>query len=173
MTENEAIEILREKYMDIEYHFAEHDCYMEEYDTEFQEAIETATKALKEIQQYRSIGTIEEIEQISRDLKRQMAHSDKLSEVLKSTKNLLEKREDMLKKYCEIGIVEECREATERQRAKKPILQTPNRPDEMLEYNCPECGEFVCHALNIVHTKANKTNYCMACGCKLDWSDNE
>lgn len=60
MTENEAIEILREKYMDIEYYFAEHDCYREEYDAEFQEAIAAAMKALKEIQQYRAIGTVEE-----------------------------------------------------------------------------------------------------------------
>lgn len=60
MTENEAIESLSEKYMDMEYYLAEHDCYPKEYDAEFQEAMETAMKALKEIQQYRAIGTVEE-----------------------------------------------------------------------------------------------------------------
>ena len=78
-----------------------------------------------------------------------------------------------IQQYRAIGTVEECREVRERQRAEKPILQTPNHPDEMLEHHCPECGEFVCHALNIVHSKANKTNYCMVCGQKLDWSDTD
>lgn len=60
MTENEAIVSLSEKYMYMEYYFAEHDCYPKEYDAEFQEAMATAMKALKEIQQYRAIGTVEE-----------------------------------------------------------------------------------------------------------------
>lgn len=47
MTDNEAIEILREKYMDIEYYFAEHDFYRNHSDPELQEAIDTAIKALK------------------------------------------------------------------------------------------------------------------------------
>lgn len=60
MTENEAIENFKEKYMDIEYYFAEHNYYMGEYDAEFQEAMATAMKALTEIQHYRAIGTVEE-----------------------------------------------------------------------------------------------------------------
>lgn len=55
MTENEAIHILGEKYTEIEYYFAEHDCYTEEYDADFQEAISVAIKALKEIQKYQEI----------------------------------------------------------------------------------------------------------------------
>lgn len=70
MTENEAIEGLSEKYMDIEYYFAEHDCYIGDYGAEFQEAIKAAIKALTKIQQYRAIGTVEECRE-SRE--RQMA----------------------------------------------------------------------------------------------------
>lgn len=167
MTENEAIEIFREKYMDIEYHFAEHDCYMEEYDTEFQEAIETATKALKEIQQYRSIGTIDEIEQISRDLERQIEHSERLAEILKSTKDLLKKRENLLKQYYAIGTVEECREARERQRAKKPINI------RLLETSGVHCG--VCPVCkNPVYADLKNSNHrecCGHCGQAIDFSE--
>ena len=60
MDNNEAVEILNEKYMDIEYYFAEHDCHKEDFDSDFQEAIRTAIQAIKEVQQYREIGTIEE-----------------------------------------------------------------------------------------------------------------
>lgn len=63
MTENEAIHILKEKCIDIEYYFAEHDRYMNEGDAELQEAINIASKALKEIQKYQTIGTVEECQE--------------------------------------------------------------------------------------------------------------
>lgn len=78
------------------------------------EALEIAKQALEEIQQYREIGTVEEVEQNARDLKRQIEHSERLAEVLKATQNLLEKRKRLLKEYCKIGTVEECREAMEK-----------------------------------------------------------
>lgn len=92
------------------------------------EIARTAISTLKEIQQYRQIGTVEEVEQNARDLKRQIEHSEHLAEVLKATQNLLEKREKLLKEYCETGTVKECREAVEKQKAKK------------LVNFCPWCG---------------------------------
>ena len=94
-----------------------------------------AILALKEIQQYRAIGTVEEVEQNARDLKRQIEHSEHLAEVLKSTKSLLEKRGRLLSDYCKIGTVEECREAVEKQKPKKIIRIVGRYP-----YKCPTCN---------------------------------
>lgn len=85
------------------------------------ESLDMAIKALEEIQQYRAIGTVEEVEQNARDLKRQIEHSEHLAEVLKSTKSLLEKRGRLLSDYCKIGTVEECREAMEKQKKKRLV----------------------------------------------------
>lgn len=98
-------------------------------------AYDMAIKALEEIQQYRAIGTVEEVEQNARDLKRQIEHSEHLAEVLKSTKSLLEKRGRLLSDYCKIGTVEECREAVEKQKPKKIIRIVGRYP-----YKCPTCN---------------------------------
>ena len=60
MTENEAIEIIRDKIETCEFYFAEHDRYPEWCEYEFLEALGIAISTLKEIQQYRKIGTVEE-----------------------------------------------------------------------------------------------------------------
>lgn len=60
MTENEAIEIIRDKIETCEFYFAEHDRYPEWCEYEFLEALGIAISALEEIQQYRAIGTVEE-----------------------------------------------------------------------------------------------------------------
>lgn len=116
------------------------------------ESLDIAIKALEEIQQYRAIGTVEEVEQNARDLKRQIEHSEHLAEVLKSTKSLLEKRGRLLSDYCKIGTVEECREAMEKQKKKRLVewadgtLHCPNceHDNTCLGFNvCVECGQIL------------------------------
>lgn len=46
---------------------------------------------------------------------------------------------DELEQYREIGTVEECREAMEKQKAKKPVLRNDNGK---LRKSCPVCGCF-------------------------------
>lgn len=46
--------------MDMEFYFAEHDRYPKYYDFEFDQATLIAAQALKEVQKYRKIGTVEE-----------------------------------------------------------------------------------------------------------------
>ena len=70
-------------------------------------AIEEAIEALKEIQQYREIGTVEECKELAF-----MVSMEK--------KNALAKIIDEWKEYIEIGTVEECREAVEKQKPNKP-----------------------------------------------------
>lgn len=121
-------------------------------------AFDAAIVSLEELKQYRKIGAVQELEQISRDFKRQIEHSEKLSEVLDSTKNLLKKRENILNKYYKIGTVEECREARERQIPKKPIH------DGL--YACPNC-----HTIMLQGAFEAKGKCCKECGQVLDWSE--
>lgn len=60
MTENDSIEIINDKVETCEFYFAEHDHYPKWCEYEFLEALGIAITALKEIQQYREIGTVEE-----------------------------------------------------------------------------------------------------------------
>lgn len=69
--------------------------------------------------------------------------------------------------YQAIGTVEECREARERQRMKKIknrklLRDFCNRPYSV-RGDCPNCGNIGLLSIN--------TDYCNACGQKLDWSD--
>ena len=49
------------------------------------------------------------------------------------------------------------------QALEKQIPKKPKTDDRYVMYICPRCNEFI---------KINK-NYCMNCGQKLDWSDEE
>lgn len=71
--------------------------------------------------------------------------------------------------YKEIGTVEECREAVEKQKPKKPIpINYQDYADkidnaEFFEgsYLCPNCG-----------TVLRSGSYCNRCGQKLGWNEN-
>ncbi len=67
-----------------------------------------------------------------------------------------------IQQYREIGTVEECREARERQMAKKPILDTIYHQ----QYYCPNCEDF------LARKNGNKPYHCI-CGQAIDWSDLE
>ena len=74
-----------------------------------------------------------------------------------------------VQKYREIGSIEECRAAREKQIAKKPIMK-PYFDDMEEEYLCcPTCGEILTGRIPL----DNKDFYfhCLNCGQKLDWSD--
>lgn len=59
-----------------------------------------------------------------------------------------------IQEYRAIGTVEECREAVEKMKPKKPI-------DRCMFKECPVCGN-----VEIEHC-----NHCTDCGQALDWSD--
>lgn len=71
-----------------------------------------------------------------------------------------------LKKYREIGTVEECRVAAEKKKAKKPVEMKPT--DKLLNgyFVCPICG-------GLVGMDEYSNKYCGCCGQKLDWGDEE
>ncbi len=74
-----------------------------------------------------------------------------------------------IQQYRAIGTDEECREAMERQRAKKPIEY------EDKYYGCPSCDNILMHKWERypfqMKDRKNGLPYCLSCGQKLDWSE--
>ena len=60
-----------------------------------------------------------------------------------------------IQQYREIGTPEECREAVEKQKAKKPEVID----QDFDYYKCPVCGEYIWATDNI-----NDHKYCLNCG---------
>lgn len=99
-------------------------------------------KEMDELQQYRQLGTIEQIE---------------------NQKHNLGVAYKMIEEYQAIGTVEECRKARKRQQAKKPLLGgNPDMPDTDI-FICPSCS-------GIVEIDDKKAFYCADCGQAIDWS---
>ncbi len=68
-----------------------------------------------------------------------------------------------IQQYREIGTVEECREAMERQRAKKPQKVNESRIRYTDGYICPSCGGGF--------SGTGIADYCYHCGQAIDWSE--
>lgn len=178
MTENEAIERIKTgiccekgttRYCTDACMYGEEKC-----------AYSVAIKALKEIQQYQAIGTVEE-------LKTMKEHGGftgiELAEISAALGSLGE--------YRAIGTVEECRTAVEKQTAKRPVLKNGEsgmfvdytdghgeyKVAKWQEWVCPVCGWFVGQRYN-AHRNGSKphphdqrkSKYCNECGQKLDWN---
>ena len=69
----------------------------------------------------------------------------------------------MLSEYREIGTVEECREAVEKQKPKKPT----DYDEDLGYFKCPSCG--CC----IMADEFSDHKYCLNCGQKLEWKESE
>lgn len=122
------------------------------------EASELAIQALEEVQQYRAIGTPEELQDMKSD------YSEALSD---------------WRQYRKIGTLEECRAAMEKQIPRKPVHDgcfdsegiwhewngVNGRPYDL----CPNCNTNLCCEMPY----DNKPKYCKHCGQKLDWSGSE
>ena len=77
-----------------------------------------------------------------------------------------------VQQYREIGTVEECREAVEKQKAKKPDIYTDTRnmvdlhgnvyAEQANVYLCPTCESFIGYVGN------NIFHYCPVCGQAID-----
>ena len=150
MNENEA------KYILIE--IMELNDSMAQYNLAYMKAMEVAIKALEEVQQYRAIGTTEEL----RTMKEHGGFSGiELAEIAVALTEF--------KEYQQIGTLEECRAAREK--------QMPKRPKEYEDkyYSCPTCGNVLLHKWekypDKLMDKSNGLLYCLGCGQKLNWED--
>ena len=136
----------------------------EEY---WQELMEMAIKALEEVQQYRAIGTVEELIRGKRYMNIAKHHGT-IGQVI-----------DECVAYEAIGTPEECRAAMAKQAAKRALHQgCYDKNGEWHEWNgingkpyelCPSCKVNLCceTSLDI------KPKYCKNCGQKLDWRNEE
>lgn len=87
---------------------------------------------------------------------------------------------EKLKTYEEIGTVEECQEARERQSGKKPVkygdtrqgLDNDGNSISRQEdcYDCPTCGSFLGY-VGDCNDEQYQDCYCRNCGQAIDWSD--
>ena len=88
---------------------------------------------------------------------------EKMREFTKSCKKALEE----VQQYRQIGTVEECREAVEKQTANKPDYEGDEYSDGQLVYDtwiCPSCGKHY-------EVDCDRYDYCKNCGQHIDWSD--
>ena len=116
---------------------------------------DTAIEALEQIQQYRAIGTLEELQ----DMKN----------------NYFEALSDW-RQYRKIGTLEDCRAAVEKQTAKKPEFvgaRFRNNGKHISDgcqlqkcYKCPNCNKHIFHVWD-------DELYCKYCGQHIDWGNEE
>lgn len=121
------------------------------------EAQDMAIKALEEVQQYRAIGTPEELKAAMKYVYLAKKHGT-VGQVIENCV-----------KYEEIGTLEECQEAMEKQKAKKPYYEGDGYSDGHLVYDtwiCPCCSK---------HYEVDYDDYdfCPSCGQCIDWSNEE
>lgn len=71
-----------------------------------------------------------------------------------------------IQQYRKIGTVEECREAVEKQKPKKPRLNYKPKFFGRATYTCPRCGN--CCLEEFANERQNN-RYCWDCGQKIDF----
>lgn len=92
---------------------------------------------------------------------------DTLSPVIDEAHRMAITAIEEVQQYWEIGTVEECREAVEKQKAKKPNLEGDGYADGHMVYDtwiCPCCG--ISYEVDYDDYK-----YCPDCGQRIDWSE--
>lgn len=134
-------------------------------------------ETILELEQYRAIGTVEEIKEQIAELERW--HTDHVNKNIKNpfawTSTLvchncdhkddyIEELEAEIEKYHAIGTVEECRAAVEKQTAAKPLGGMDIEGNEYAI--CRECSA-------ILSDGEWFAQYCPDCGKKVDWGEKE
>lgn len=119
----------------------------------YKEASEIAIRAIKELQQYRAIGTVEQCKKsmsLWRYLRERHCGADKVIE--------------KCMEYEQIGTVEECREAMEKQKAKYVKIE-PWSPA-----HCPSCDyELSTHIGDGYYKHPTFLKRCPKCGQLITW----
>lgn len=115
-----------------------------------EEKANTILAMVEELQQYRAIGTLEELQEMKKDF------AEALSD---------------WRQYCKIGTLEECRAAVEKQTSKKVISSKYHNGTN--NYSCPVCKRKIISKIGGEWCGGTFDEYCDRCGQKLDWSDEE
>lgn len=113
------------------------------------QALQIAIQDLEEIQQYRAIGTVEDIYNMFKVLNRTVSEFH------------LE-----VSKYRAIGTIEDFKALKEKNETKEPIKI---KTDEKILYMCPSCRKVFIEAYDTVH-RGHIPKYCEMCGQNIKWS---
>lgn len=148
MDYQEAIEVLNnhERYVGVKYVNGIEEAYVTPY---FEKALNTAISAMQELQEYKQLGTLEEM----KILKATHLTGAELAKLDCAIKKLNE--------YKKLGTLEEVRDAVEKQREKKPKNVETEGYRYTDTYRCPTCGG------NFSGTGI--ADYCYHCGQRLNW----
>lgn len=115
--------------------------------------LKTAISVMQEMQQYKQLGTLEEIKL----LKETHLTGVELAQISCTLKQFAE--------YEKIGTLEEVREAVEKQKKKKPIEDSHHGIRHTEVYRCPSC--------NGIFSGRGFAKYCFHCGQAIDWGKEE
>ena len=83
--------------------------------------------------------------------------------------SVVQKVFEEIQQYRAIGTVEECREAMEKQKPKKPSEFKYN--NSSINYGCPVCKRKFISKINGEWCAGNFNEYCERCGQAIDWSE--
>ena len=163
MSEKEAIEYLSTRYLEVgsiinppkeecEKHNAIVDMAIQalEKQSMVNELMHEMTELQDELEEYKEIGTVKELARLRSDYERVLKYNDDQGEIIDS--------------YEAIGTLDECREAVERMKPKKPYEGSFG----VLRCSC--CDEKVGQKVTRV-LKKDCMNFCAYCGSKVDWSE--
>lgn len=139
-------------------------------------SIKCGIKALEEIQEYKSIGTVEDCKTAMKFYKDNDCELRSYRAIGTSEELYISHRN--LKRYEEIGTPEECRAAMEKQKAKKPELECGTRTWADCDgnfrrridkcYICPSCEIFLGYVSDCKDEQC-QDDYCRHCGQVLLW----
>lgn len=161
MTENEAIDKLKNMRLFMQIEDNKNECKFAENDYL---ANKMAIQALEEVQKYRQIGKISTCKnavEICKAMIERGIDPDNIAEYIKFEDNLVQRGYD-LKRLLEM---------MEKQTAKKVTSFDYN--NGTVNYGCPVCKRKIISKIDGKWCGGTFNEYCDRCGQKLDWSDEE
>ena len=186
MTENEALKHIQSYAVTVDGMIG----YCRDFETktditgylEKKAVFDMATAALKEIQQYREIGTVEECREAV----------EKSRSLYAYIKQVLWERNIAIQQLEEIGIslgekMDFVKNAVEKRKPKKPIWKNGSSiickdysdehgeitKEKWADWTCPNCDWFVGEQYIPRHRNQRKCNYCTKCGQAIQWEESE
>ena len=128
------------------------------------EDLEMMVKCLEELQQYRAVGTVEDVAFYKKCYDEESyEYCGEYGTDNCGCKDRMEHLEKKIAEFEAIGTIEEFKALKEKAEAKKPILSRSMMTKREFQI-CPICERLVLY-------DGIKFDYCQHCGQKLDWSE--